>query len=241
VDPAILDEAPDPQARFAVLEAPFNDAKTLAALQKDFLDWAYRAGQVTVRANEALKLYAGPDVSSAEFRTQCAEAARQGRDAEIKKVSASFDTKLRFLQEKLAREERELSQDQTELGQRKTEEVGSGIETVLSIFGGRRSSRRLSTQLTKRRLTEQAKADVDESVDAIADFKKQITELEAQKEQALAEVNSAWGDIANQITEIPIAALKKDVLLDLFGVAWMPYHVAKIGEEITELPGYGAK
>ena len=41
------------------------------------MDWAYRSAQVIVRANEALKLYAGPEVSSAEFRTQCADVARR--------------------------------------------------------------------------------------------------------------------------------------------------------------------
>ena len=59
LDPGSLDHKPAPQARFAALEVPFTDAKTMNALQKDFLDYAYRTGQVSVHANEALKLYAG--------------------------------------------------------------------------------------------------------------------------------------------------------------------------------------
>jgi len=94
VDPQKLDETPNPQARFATLEAPFSDAKAMIAMEKDFLDWAYRTGQVNIRANEALKTYAGPEVSAAEFRTQCAEAARQACDAEIKKTEASFDKQI---------------------------------------------------------------------------------------------------------------------------------------------------
>ena len=109
VDPAELSNAPDPQGSFTVLEAPFTDGKTLAAMQKDFIDWVYRSTQVHVRANEALKLFAGPDVSSAEFRTQCADVARQGRDAELRKVTAAFDSKLRVLRDRQTREERELS------------------------------------------------------------------------------------------------------------------------------------
>ena len=125
IEARLLDETPDPQARFAPLEAPLNDPRTLASLQKDFLDWVYRTGQAIVRSNEALKLYAGPEVTPAEFRTQCAEAARNGRDGEIKKVEAAYDRKLTVLQDKLAREERELSEDQTELSQRKMEEMGT--------------------------------------------------------------------------------------------------------------------
>jgi hypothetical protein len=240
VDPAEVSAALDPQGTFTTLEAPFSDAKILAAMQKDFLDWVYRTTQVTVRANEALKIYAGPEVSSAEFRTQCANIARQGRDAELRKVTASFDSKLRLLRERQEREERELTEDQTEFSQRKVEEMGTHAENFLGVFGGRRRSR-LSSSLMKHRLTVQAKADVDESQDAIEDFQQRIADLEVQREQVLGEINAAWGEIATQITEIPVTPYKKDVLLDLFGVAWMPYHLVKVGEEIEELPGYGLK
>jgi hypothetical protein len=239
VDVAKLDEDPDPQARFTSPEAPLTDTRIMTALQKDFEEWAYRSAQVSLKSNEVLKVYAGPEVSSADFRSQCSDAAREGRDAEIEKVSVSFDRKLAALQEKMAREERELNQDQEELSQRKMEELGTAAENIFGLFTGRRSSRRLSSSLSKRRMTAQAKADMEESVDTIAAYKKQVAEIEREKAEALEEVNNRWGEIANQIKELPIAALKKDVLLDLFGVAWMPYHLVKIGENVEELPGYG--
>jgi hypothetical protein len=45
IEQRVLDDQPDPQARFETLEAPFSEAKTLAALQKDFVDWAYRTAE----------------------------------------------------------------------------------------------------------------------------------------------------------------------------------------------------
>jgi hypothetical protein len=183
-----LNDPPDPRARFATLEMPLSDGKIVAALEKDFSDWAYRTAQVTVRANETLKLYAGPNVSAAEFRTQCAEAARKARDAEVAKASASIDTKLRTMRDKLAREERELKQDEVELSQRKLEEGGTAIANVASMLGmGRKRS--LTTSLTKRRMTEVAKADVEESIDAIEAYKKEIAALEKEKVSAEEQVN----------------------------------------------------
>jgi len=239
VDSEALDQSPDPQARFASLEAPFNDARILAALQKDFMDWVYRTCTVKVRANEELKVYAGPEVTQADFTKLCADAARQGRDDEVRKISDSYDRKLATIQDKLAREERELASDKNELSQRKMEELGSAAESIFGLFSGRKSSRRISSALTKRRLASQAKDDVEESQDAIGDMQKQVAALEKEKADALAEVNARWGEIVNQETEIPITPLKKDVLLDLFGVAWMPYHMVQIGNETRELPGYG--
>ena len=110
-----------------------------------------------MRANEALKVYHGPEVSQAEFREECAEAAREGRDAELKKVEATYEKKIADLQLKLSREQRELDADKSELSQRRMEEVGTHAENVLGLFMGRRSTRRLSSSMTKHRMAEQAK------------------------------------------------------------------------------------
>ena len=61
------------------------------------------------------------------------------------------------------------------------EEMGTHAENIIGLFGGRRSSRRLSSSLSKRRMTEKAKADVEESHDVIAELKKEIASLEKEK------------------------------------------------------------
>jgi hypothetical protein len=240
IDTAKFDQAPDPQARFAPIEAPMNDTRLMNSLEKDFLEWAYRTTQVTVRANESLKLYAEPETSEGDFRTQCANAARLASEAEQKKVSTTYDSKLRTLKEKLDREQRELEQDKAELSSRKLETGVNVAETVFGLFG-RGRKRAITSSISKARMASQAKSDVKESVDAIKDFEEQVAALEADKEAALQAVNDKWGEVANQITEIPIAAQKKDILLDFFGAAWMPYHLVKIGNQIDELPGFTTK
>lgn len=234
---ADLDSSPDPTARFAALEAPFNDARLLKDLEKDFADWVFRGATVQVWANEDLKTYAGPELTQAEFRTQCAEAARKLRDAEIDKATTALERSLAALKDKLSREKRELDQDEAELSQRKMEEMGTHAENIFSLFSKRK--RTMTTSLTKRRLTEQAKADVEESKDAIEDLTRQLAKAEKDHEAVLAEINARWGELANRITQIPVAPLRKDVRLDLFGVAWLPYHLVEQDGRLQELPGYG--
>lgn len=234
-----MDPSAAPGSRFAALDAPLSDARLMANLQRDFADWAFRTSRLTVRANEALGLYATPDVSQAEFMKACAEAARQQRDAEIARATATIDRQIKTLQEKIAREERELKMDEAELSARKVEELGTHAENLLGVFGGRRASRRLSTSLTKRRLTEQAKEDVDESVKAIQDYKRALAQLEQARQQALAEASRKWGDVVNDITEITLTPKKMDVYINLFGVAWMPYYLVQSGNETVELPAFG--
>ncbi len=239
LDQRTFDRRPDPQARFASLEAPLSDVKLMNAIGKDFLDWAFRTGETLVKANETLKVYAGPEVSQAEFRKQCAEAAKDALDAELDKVSQAYDKKIEAVQVKLEREQMELDQDEAEYSQRKMEELGSGLETVVGLFGGRKRS--VSKNLTKRRMTSTAKADVQESKKAIAGFEKQIEALESEKAEALQQVQDRWGDVAAESTEIKITPLKKDVLLDYFGVGWFPYYLVKIGQSQIELPGFAAE
>lgn len=237
-DPRGLDQNPDPSARFALLDAPLSDAKILKALEKDFLDWAYRAARVTVRANAALKVFSGPEESQSDFNKKCQEAAQRGRQDELTKIETSFASKIKTVTTKLQAEERELARDESRHSARKMDELGSAAQTVIGLFGGRKRS--LSSSITKRRMTSEAKAEVDESVEAIADFKKQIQELEKDKQQALADVNQRWDELVAQASEVTVTPLKKDVLLDLFGIAWLPFYLAGNAEQVEELVAFAA-
>jgi hypothetical protein len=236
-----VETMPAASARFGLVDAPLNDAKQMTALQKDFADWVFRNSSVTARANAALKVYGGPDVSQAEFMKACADTAREARDAEIAKKTAVIDRQIKTLEDKLAREERELREDEADLQHRKMEEMGTHAENVLGLFTRSRSTRKLSSSLTKRRLTENAKAEVEESVDAISQYKKQIAELQRQREDVAAEINDRWARVVNEVAEVTINPKKTDVFVNLFGVAWMPHYIVQAGEETLELPAFGAE
>jgi hypothetical protein len=236
VDARQLERQPVMRASFASLDAPLNDSKIIKALESDFQDWVYRTSQVTVRSNDTLQVYAGPETSQSEFRTLCADAAREKRDDERDKVQKSYDQKISSIKDKLARETRELKEDEAEHSQRKMEEAGTLAELGLSLLGKRRRS--VSSSLTKRRMTAQAKADVEESLEAIEQYKRQLAALEKEMAEALEEVDRKWSEIVDDDTEIPVTPYKKDILVDLFGVAWVPYYVVETEGRKLELPGY---
>ena len=233
----ILTKMPAPQSRFAGLEPPLNTAKAMKALERDFKDWLYRSTTLKARANVKLKIYAGPDVSKSDFMRLCADAAREKRDAEIDKISDRYERKLDTLENRLKREERELRQDEDELSDRKMEEMGTHAENVLSLFSKRR--RRMTTSLTKRRLTQQAKADVEESIEAIDDLERQIRDLEAEFKTKLDEIGDRWGDVVNEISEVTLTPTKTNIFVDDFGVVWMPFYLVEVGGGRVEAPAFG--
>ncbi len=238
LDDRALDRAPLRDARFAGLAAPLSDAKAMRALETALVDYIVRSGGVTVRANEKLKVYAGPDVDDAAFEAMCRDAADDQMQAELDKVKARFAAKLKAAEDKLKKEERELAEDQADYDGRKREEYAKHAETLLGFLGGRRKS--LSGSLSKRRMADKAKADIEESQQAIADLQEQLGDLREAMEADLDTVEAKWADLLDDTRELPVAPRKTDIRLPLFGVAWLPHYLATdAAGRAVELAAYG--
>ena len=238
VDYDELGRSAPPNARYALPEAPFTNARTITPLESDFVDWVYRRASVTVLANEPLKLFAGPDQTEGQFRKQTSAAARKALDQEADELKDKFHKKLEALKKKLSHERRELEEDRDEHSQRKMEEVSTLFE---NLFGGRAyGRRRVTSSLTRRRLTQQAKAEIEESEDMIEEIERDIDLLSAEMEEAIDELEDKWARAASRIDEIPVNPYKKDILVEIFGVAWMPTHLIEVGGKLLELPGYSS-
>ena len=224
--------------RYSDLDAPLNELKVMRQLEKDVVGYVYRNAEIRVPSNPTLKLVAQPGTTTAEFRAQCAEAARDARDEEIESIQEKYVKKTKAVQKRLGREQRELDEDQAEHSARKMEEMATHLENVIGIFGGSRSRRKVSSSLTKRRMTSKAKSDIEESMDAIEEFKQELEEIEYEMNDAVEEIEERWAEAATEIEEVVFTPFKKDIHVELFGVAWLPYWQVKGAEDIFELPGY---
>lgn len=235
-----LESMAAPSSKFSSIEPPLNDSKLMTALQKDFTDWVFRNSSVTARANTALKVFAGPDVSQADFIKACADTAREARDAEIAKKTNAIEKKIRTLEDKLGREERELREDEAELQNRNIESGANLLELGASVFGLTRK-KSVTTQFTKHRLAQSAKAEVQESQEAIAQLTKDLNDLMREREQVVREISDKWGRVVSESTEVTINPKKTDVYVNIFGVAWMPHYIIQAGGETSELAAFGGE
>lgn len=231
-----LQRSARPDARFYQLEPPLNDGRTLSGLEADFKDWIYHTLTVTVRSVEELDIFADPQVSQGDFRKIVGEAVSKFQEEEIEEINDTFTKKMDQIKARLMKEERELKEDQTELSQRKMEEFGTHAENLLSLIAGRR--RRVSSSLTKRRMTSKAKSDVEESLEMIDQYQQDILELEEKRQEAIREEKERWQDVLQQVEEIPVQPYKKDILIELFGVVWYPYYLIQQGSRWLELPAF---
>lgn len=236
VDPEGLDPAAAPGARFAEISAPLNDGAALKDLQSDFVDYVYHSAELELLSNPELEIVASPDMPESEFRTQCTLAAREARDEAAEELQEKYAKKMERIRDKITREERELSEDQAELSARKMEEMATHAENVFSLFTG--SRRRVTTSLTKRRMTQKAKSDVEESQEVIEELRRDLQELEDEIAEELDALNDHWEAVAEETETVVVKPYKKYIKLDLFGVAWHPYWRLESEGGAIEAPAY---
>ncbi len=232
-----LQATPQPGAHFESLEQlGVESGGAIQDIEKDFTEWIYRTQTMTLRINEALGVVAGPDVTDDEFREMCTKAVEEKRDEEIEEIKAKYEKKLDSLEDKLKKETRELKEDKQEFNQRKMEEAGKGLENIIGLIAGRRRS--ISTSLTKRRMTSQAKADVEESEQEIKDLEQDMKEMEEELVEELEDVKERWEEAVSEVTEEPVSPYKKNIFIEIFGILWLPQYAFEQDDNWVTVPAF---
>jgi hypothetical protein len=235
-----IENTPAPQAVFESLIPPLSDGRIIADMKKDYSDWIYRTVKLVMRENKLLKVVARPGMTQAEFKTECTNAARTGRDLELAKSVESLDRQIDTIQRRLEKEKAELKNDQEELNSRSWEQTQTIAENVLGVFRRGRGGR-LNRAIAKNRLKGQAEADVEESQISIKQMTDQIADLQKQKDQKTQEITDRWGSMVEKVEEVPLTPRKSDVYIDRFGIAWMPFYLVATDKGQIELPAFGGE
>ncbi len=236
--PGKLQSQPQPQAHFSTLPGWLTDARKMAGLQKDFLDWVYRNGTIHVHANETLKVYAGPQVTTAEFHDLCSQAARSALKTEQDKASAVYASKLVALQQKVEQQKLAVQEQENIANRRKQETMVAGGELLLGLITKRKRS--LNTTMSKNRLAEKAKSDLEEASQQLTALQKQLADLQQARDSAIQQVQDKWGQSVNDETDVPVPLNKKDIYLDLFGIGWLPYYLVRQDGPLRKVAAFPA-
>ncbi len=233
-----LERRADPDGLFADLPSDLGGAKSLSAQKKEFSDYLYYNTSAALWHNPPLKLYSKFGESAAGFQMRCEEAAQEILDAEAKALEAKYEKKLDTLEARLRREERELEEDEVKHSARKQEELFSGVESVFGLFTGRRSSSRMSSASRRRRLTREAKADIEESEEEIEELQEQMDELEEEARRALEDLTEKWDQRIEEVEEIKVRPRRTDVQVKLFGLAWIPRWETMVAGQALSMPAF---
>lgn len=218
---------------FASVPEEINTERELRAIASDLANWLYTNKQLSITIHPSLGIHQQPDESDRAFTIRLQDAARQQRDAEVDKLKSKYRTQLERLRERLKRSEKDLAQDQEELSSRKTQELVNIGESVLSFFLGRRSSRTLSSVVSKRGMTSKAKGEIERTQQEIAELQAEITDLEKELEIAADEITHKWADILDDLTKEEVKPRRTDIDVMLTAVGWMPSWLITYDDGLT--------
>jgi hypothetical protein len=230
--------SPVSKAFFGDLPSELGDSRRHTALRSEFDDYLYYNSSLTLSYNPNLKLYSEFDETDKAFQRRCREAASQLRDEEARKLTEKYKSKIDTLKDRMRREQRELEEDKIEYDARKQEELLSGAETVLGLFSGRKTTRSLSTASRKRRMSRQAKADVQESIKVIDELQDQIKDLEKEMDRELESLTTQWSGRIDDLREEEVRPRRTDVQINLFALAWIPRWETSVGGQVFSMPAF---
>jgi hypothetical protein len=218
-----LVDHPEPDAYFDELPETINESPEYTQLKKALDDHLYRSCQITLLHNPVVEAYSQPGESERDFRMRLQQVAREERDAEVDKISDRYEKQLTTLTDRLRRAEAKLAKKEVDVAARKQATVVSIGESVVGMFLGRRSTRAVSTALSKHRQTTMAKIQLDEAEESVETLQERIKELEEELQEEVSAIRERWEQALNEFEEFPVTPRRQDIQIDLFALAWTPH------------------
>jgi hypothetical protein len=237
VDSRSLQNGPAGEAIFGELSPGLTDARRVKGLEKEIIDYLYRSAAISILANEQLGVYGVPGMPYQDLQAQVYAMAKEGRDAEIDKMTQAIEKQYNTLEDRYRQEERELEADSEAVKGLGRERLATLGEVAISLLQGR-TTYTVSRLSRVGRYREQAKKDVTESEEVLADLNQQMQALQAQYQQNVNAIDAKWQRIMAAITEIRITPGKSDIQAELFGLAWKPFYYVVIAGRPEFLPAW---
>jgi hypothetical protein len=219
---------------FAPAPEQANSARKLNTFAKDLAEWLYYNNRLSLTVHAELGLHQNPGERERDFKIRLQQSAREARDAEVDKVENQYATQLGRLRDKLEKKRRELIAGEAEYEARKQHEwIGIG-ESVLGFFLGRRSTRALSSAASRRRLTAQARVELEEGQAEVTELEKEVGEMEDELKARMDEITLKWANLLDDLTREEIAPRRSDVNVQMVALAWLPSWVIRYSDSSGE-------
>jgi hypothetical protein len=235
IDPKQISSEPFGYAFYGPLSGGLTDAKRMTALKAEVIDYVYRSATLTIFYNSTLDVYASPRDSRRDFLLKIQQKAREARDEEIDVITRKYDKELERLDERLRRQLRDLTSDKQVLDELKREDLYTTGEAVLSLLKGR-TTYTLSRMSRARRYKTQAQERAIQSEHTVSDIEQDIEAKQQELQEVLQGVNDKWAKVATTVEEVKLTPFKKDIVLEIMGIGWIPTWYVVLNGQPLMLP-----
>jgi hypothetical protein len=107
----------------------------------------------------------------------------------------------------------------------------------MSLFRGR-TAYTLSRMSRTRRYKKEAQGRVSTAEQELIDLEESLEAKQNELASALQAVNEKWRQIANRVEEYRVKPFKKDIVLEVFGIGWVPQWYVILNGSPLLLPAF---
>lgn len=220
--------APVDRAIFENLPAPAGDSKNYTKWSREFVDWLYRNEVVELMQSRQFKVTSEPGESERDFRIRLQQSAREQRDEAMDKLRKKYESRISTLEERIRRAEQTVRSREDQSRQHKLQTAISVGSTILGSFLGRSpvSASTLGRATTSARgagRVMRSQEDVKRAEETLQSHRTQLQELEEEFKRETDLLAAAMDPLTEELEQFTVKVLKKNILLKLFALAWLPY------------------
>jgi len=232
--PNDLQTSPLSGADFAALPSLAEKAESYTRWKQDLLHWIRQNQCLTLYRSARFKLTSTAQESKSEFLSRLNQAAREQRDLEVEKLRRRYSSKYNTLQRRKMSAEQALQREAEQAKSKKMETVVSFGTAILGAFLGRKavsatSATRFGTAVKSAGRMRKESMDVARAQEMAAAVEKEIAELDEGLQAEIDSLEGTFDPAAEQLEEVVLKPKSTDILLEVFGLTWLPYRKSADG------------
>ncbi len=223
----------------AYLPAPTTifEKKRFQNAQRGYIDFVYQESKQILWQSKTFKLTSRPEESERDFRIRLQQAVRERRDFELQRVRNRYVSKTTQLQQRLLRAQQRIDREQQQYNQQKMQTAISVGATLLGALMGRRTFGagtlgRATTATRQASRIGREKEDLERALEEKESVERQLETLESQLREEAERLAQSFDAQAEELQQIVIRPAKKDILLQDFGILWLPFCHDAIGNAL---------
>ena len=220
-----LEKSPEDGALFAELPSAAAQAKSYAAWNKAFATWLFQTQALDLFASPSLGEVSNPGENERDFRVRLQQAAREERDKLAESLRGKYTPKIAALEERKRRAELATEQQKSQQQAATIQTAVSVGASILGAFLGRKAlsaatmgraataARQASRTYKESQDVNQAKENVDQLVQQLADLQKQFDDEVASLEQKV-------DPLTEQLDHRTVRPKKTNINVQMVGLGW---------------------
>lgn len=217
-----------PNAKFANLPVVATNPKNYDNWSKNFLNFIFRNETLELFRSPTFKEVSKPNESELDFKLRVKTLSFEERDKLLEKVREKYGTKIKSLQEKIRKAEQVMERETEQAKLQKTQTAISVGATILGAILGRKTSglgtvgrATTAARSASRILKEQE--DIKRAQESLEVYKKELQEIEKEFQLELDKITQNIDSLTENIEKITLKPAKKDIIIKLFALVWLPY------------------